>query len=100
MTLERLIEIMADEESDEFLKFDRVKNKRSSRADLHAFVRMDELVPSPLGGDMVSDAKHDEIMLQVEPSDLAAVATEEVVIELMRCGVRYDSEYESFAMFV
>ena len=30
---------------EEFLKFERVENKRSQRPDLHAFLLLDELVP-------------------------------------------------------
>lgn len=85
---------------DEFLEFKRVKNKRSKRADLHAFLLLDELCPSIKGLDIVRGAEHDEIWLEVDPKKLAKVATEQQIIELIRCGVRYDEDTDSLAMFV
>jgi hypothetical protein len=82
----------------EFLKFDRVQNKTSGRADLHAFNLLDKLVPGKI--DMVSAAEHDEIWLEVSPDDLAKVATEEQIIDLIRCGVRYDRDTNSLTLFV
>ena len=82
--------------SDEFLKFDRVENKTSQRSDLHAFNLLDKLVPGTV--DMVSAAEHDEIWLEVSPEELAQVATEEQIIELIRCGVRYSRD--GLAMYV
>lgn len=97
MTDEELIAIF-DKYDYKFLKFDRVQNPKSIRPDLHAFILLDSLVPGD--DDIVSCAEHDEIFLEVNPSDLAKVATEEQLIELMRCGVRYDSSGLGLAMFV
>ena len=94
MTVERLEE-MLKADSDEFLKFERIENKRSNRPDLHAFLLLDELCPGTT--DMVDAAEHDEIFLEVSLEDLATVITEEQVIELIRCGVRMS--YDSLAMF-
>lgn len=80
----------------EFLKFDRVENKLSKRPDLHAFNLLDRLLPGT--GDMVTSAEHDEIWLDIDTEELAKVATEEQIIELIRCGVRYDNGM--LAMFV
>ena len=79
---------------DEFLEFDRIKNKRSNRPDLHAFLLLDELFPRDR--DIVSAAEHDEIWLDVETSEIEKL-TEEQIIELIRCGVRYSED--SLAMF-
>ena len=87
----------SDDDFDEFLKFDRVQNKLSKRADIHAFLLLDKLVPGDC--DMVSAAEHDEIWLDVTPEELSKVVTTAQIIELIRCGVRYDSGVESFAMF-
>ena len=83
----------------EFLKFERVHNQLSNRPDIHAFLLLDKLVPRP-NRDMVSSAEHDEIWLDVDPEELAEAATEEQIIELIRCGVRFDSQTDSLAMFV
>lgn len=82
----------------EYLEFDRVQNKTSGRRDIHAFNLLDKLVPGT--GDIVSCAEHDEIWLEVSPEALAVVATEDQIVELIRCGVRYDSQTDSLAMFV
>jgi hypothetical protein len=87
-----------EKHNDEFLKFERVENKRSNRDDLHAFLLLDSLVPG--SGDIVAAAEHDEIWLDIAPKEFAKVATEAHIIELTRCGVRYDRQNDSFAMFV
>ena len=87
-----------DGPGDEFLKFDRVQNKRSRRPDLHAFLLLDELVPGR--SCMVDAAEHDEIFLDTPLDELEKVVTEDQIVELVRCGVRMDSFTDSLAMFV
>lgn len=97
-----------EKHEDEFLKFDRVASKRSKRPDLHAFLLLDEIVPpEPTTGrperkdesyDMVSSAEHDEIWLVTDTDQLAEKATEEQIVELIRCGVRFSDG--GLAMFV
>ena len=96
MTPEDMADLFERHEG-EFIKFDRVTTKRSNRRDLHAFIRLDELVP----GDrcVISGAEHDEIWIEVSIPALAKVATEADIIELIRCGVRLDADVESLAMF-
>jgi hypothetical protein len=65
---------------------------------LHAFNLLDKLVPGTR--DMISAAEHDEIWLEVSPEELAKVATEEQIIDLIRCGVRYERGADSLALFV
>ena len=84
--------------TDEYGKFDRVNPKRSQRPDLHAFLLLDELVPEP-GKDIVTGAKHGEFYLSIDVEELAKVITKEQVLELRRCGVRYDSHFGCLAMF-
>ena len=92
------LEALFDEKHDEeFLKFDRVSVKKSGRADLHAFIILDELIPGRTG-DMVCSAEHDEIWLDIDADELADKATEGQVVDLIRCGVRLDDGY--LAMFV
>jgi hypothetical protein len=97
MKLEKLAAYFKKYRDGEYIKFERVENKLSNRPDLHAFLLLDKLVPGK--SDMVSAAEHDEIWLDVEPSALAEVVTEAQILELVRCGVRYDSEVESLALF-
>ena len=84
--------------ADEYNRFERVENKRHDRQDLCAFLLLHELVPGKT--DMIATAGHDEIWLRVSPDALAAVATEEDVVTLIRCGVRLDRSTDSLAMFV
>jgi hypothetical protein len=85
--------------NDEYFNFDSIKNKFHSRPDLCAFLLLDKLLPND-GRDMVCGAEHDEIFLDADLERLAEVATEEDVLTLTRCGVRYDSDTGSLAMFV
>lgn len=82
----------------EFLVFERIENPPHRRPDLCAFLLLDRLVPGTT--DMVSSAEHDEIWLDTDCDELAAVATEDDILFLVRCGVRYDDDIESLAMFV
>ena len=90
------LEALFDEFNGEFHHFERVEVKRSSRSDLHAFMLLDNLVPGIHR--MVSSAEHDEIYLEVGAEDVAPVITREQVLELIRCGVRYEDS--GFRMFV
>jgi hypothetical protein len=82
---------------DEFLKFNKVANKRSQRPDLHAFLLLDELFPGT--GDMVAAASHDEIWLDVEDNQVETL-TDEQILELSWCGVRHDRDVGGLCMFV
>ena len=84
--------------SDEYIQFERIENPLHRRPDICAFLRLDQLVPGK-PRDMVSAAEHDEIFLDVEPEKLAEVATQEDIVYLHRCGVRYDVDTDSLAMF-
>jgi len=86
-----------DKYEDEFLKFDRIENRFSNRPDLHAFILLDKLVPG--NRDMISCSAHDEYYLSITPDELAAVATEEQIMDLHRCGVRYDEGEDSLCLF-
>lgn len=78
----------------EFLQFDRIQVKLSNRPDLHAFMLLDKIQPGTQ--DIVSAAAHDEFYLEGRPE---AIENEEQVIDLLRCGVRYDSHLDCLAMF-
>lgn len=88
-----------DKYDDEYIQFQNVTNKRSRRPDMHAFIVLDELLPGDGKGDLISAAEHDQFFLDIEPEALARVATEEIVLDLVRCGVSYDEENESLFLF-
>jgi hypothetical protein len=84
---------------DEYIQFQNVANKRSRRPDMHAFIVLDELLPGDGKGDLISAAEHDQYWLDIEPEALARVATEELICDLVRCGVSYDEDDESLFLF-
>ena len=90
--------VIFEKHNDDYLKFERVENKLHSRPDLCAFLLIDKLLPND-GRDIVSAATHDEIFLDADCEKLAEVATEEDILTLTRCGVLYDRETDSLAMF-
>ncbi len=92
------IENFFEDNEGEYLKFESFVNPPSTRPDLSAFLILNDLFPS--SKDIVSAAAHDEIWLRIDCDELAAKATEEQLLNLMRCGIRYDSSVESLAMFV
>lgn len=81
---------MFEKFEDEFLKFDRVTYKLSSRPDLHAFILLNTIQPSE--DEMIADAAEDHIWLDIDCRELAKVITEAQIIELARCGVFYDKD--------
>lgn len=83
--------------NDDYIKFKRVANPLHHRPDICAFLLLDKLVPG--NGDMVAAAEHDEIYLDTDCDKLAEVATEDDILTLVRCGVRYDRETSGLAMF-
>ncbi|MEX3983956.1 hypothetical protein AB4Y45_33765 [Paraburkholderia sp. EG287A] len=83
---------------DEYGKFDRIENPPTTRPDLCAFLLLERLAPGDT--DIVSAAEHDEIYLSTECDKLAAVATEADIVTLLRCGVRYSSEFDCLHMWV
>jgi len=85
---------------DEYIKFGNVQDKLHPRPDICAFLLLDKLCPDKDGRDMVGWAEHDEIWLDVDCEKIAVLATEEDILTLTRCGVRYDEETDSLAMFV
>jgi len=95
-----ITELFETHGNEHFLKFDDIPSERrlSNRPDLNAFLLLDKLVPG--SADMISAAKHDQIYLSVDPDAVTEVATEEQIVDLIRCGVWLDTEYDSFSMFV
>lgn len=77
-------------------EFGKIQHKRSQRPDLHAFLLLDEVFPSP-GNDMVSAAEHDQIWLAPDEELLDALSDAQI-LELIRCGVMV-SEYGGLCMF-
>lgn len=97
MTLEEMEALFADDDLEEFLRFERIKDPLSKRPDLCAFILLDRLVPGV--SDIVSSSEHDEFFLSIDCEELAAVATRDDIITLVRCGVRYSDDSGCLCMF-
>jgi len=93
------IEELFKKYTNEYLHFERVDNPLSTRPDLSAFLLLDKLLGYS-NEDILSCAGHDEVFLSADVEELAKVASEEDIITLIRCGVRYSSEYDCLCMFV
>jgi hypothetical protein len=98
MTVEQMVEKWKEFDDKEGLNFSKVSNKRANRADLHAFLLLDELCPSTI--DIVDAAEHDIIFPRYDESVLANRIMESQIQELSRCGVFWSTEYDCLAMFV
>lgn len=100
MTVEKLKHLIETSFEPEFLNFEAIPPERrfSNRPDLNAFMLLDKLLPAT--NDMVCSAEHDKIWLSVDVEDLAKVATEENILDLVRSGVIWEEDFDSLAMFV
>ena len=79
--------------------FDRVLNKLSEKRDLHAFILMGKLFPGHEG--IIAGSNHEQIFFNHPPMDeLEKLLSEDQAIELIRCGVFYDSYAGGLTMFV
>ena len=89
---------MFDAADGEYLKFDRIESPKHGRPDICAFLMLHRIFPGTT--DMVSGARHDGICLAPSLYDAAEVAglTPEIVVDLCRCGVLYNEEYDCFEM--
>jgi len=83
---------------DEHIKFERIENPLHPRPDICAFLLLDRLCPNP-GRDIVCASEHDEFFIDVSAEKLAEVASEDDVLTLVRCGVRFSDEYDCLCMF-
>jgi hypothetical protein len=83
--------------NDDYIKFERVVNKKNTRPDIHAFILLSELFPN-YDRDIISAAGHDEIWLDISSEEINKL-TDENILDLVRCGVRYDSHHDSLSMF-
>ena len=90
-----------EKHNSEYLRFENESNPRHPRPDVCAYLLLHELAPREMPGrDMISAAEHDKIWLDADVGKVAERATEEQIVTLIRCGVLFDAELDSFSMFV
>lgn len=82
---------------EEYLKFDRVENPLHPRPDICALLMLDKIMPKS-SGNIISDAFHEEVFLAVDVDTFLIIATEEEVIDLIRCGITYNAHYNKLCL--
>ena len=94
------LEALFEKHEAEYIRFENETNPKHPRPDVCAFLLLHELAPHEMPGrDMVAAAEHDEIWLDADVDTVAEKATEEQIVTLIRCGVRFDRQNHAFAMF-
>lgn len=73
--------------NNDYLHDKEIINKKSNRSDLCAFMILDELFPA--NTDIVCGANHDIIYLELDEDQICTL-TDEVIHDLVRCGVSID----------
>ena len=88
------------DDGDEYGQFKRIEHPLHRRADISAFLLLDSLCP-PLdnGSDIIAAAENDVIYLDVDLDTLGDNITDAQILDLVRCGVVYDSENGGLMMF-
>lgn len=87
--------------NDEFLLFSEIKEKLSHRADVHAFILLDRIFPAEEGKDfdLIVAASRNEIYFDIDNEKIREL-TDELIVELLRCGVSYDLAHDGLCMYV
>lgn len=82
--------------------FELVKEKFSTRHDLHVYLLLDKILSrNPKVNKshaLITAARNSEVFFSFEPKDLADVITKEEIRELVLCNVSFNSE--GLSMFV
>lgn len=84
-----------EKHASEYGKFDRVSPKFSKRSDINALILLDKIIPFN-DGPIIALAEHDVIYLSISSIYLARNATEEQIIDLIRCGISLDENDDLF----
>ena len=95
---EELLNASFEKADDEFMEFEKISPKLSNRRDLHAFMRLDQWFPSERVDNLIGAAEHDEYYLDI-PIDKLVTLTDDQVVELSRCGIRFDDSLRCLAVF-
>lgn len=87
------------ERTAKFLNFKDIllEDRLNQRPDLCAFLYLDRKFPGNMR--IVDAADHDEIWLGISYDEIKSL-TDEDILYLSRCGVRYDDEHMSLLMYV
>lgn len=93
MTNDEIYE-MFQQYNENYLKFEKIKNKLSSRSDLHALILLDKKFPIDSDRNIIFAANRGIVFLDIKIEDLNKHITKEIIYELVCCGICFDTEYE------
>lgn len=85
-----------DKYEDEYLNY-RVDPALEGK--VHDFIVFEALVPFVERGDLVGNYGYEEIYLNVDVEKVLSKLTEDEIVRLIRCGLRYSEDRECFVMF-
>lgn len=91
---------MFEKYNDQFTNFENVLDKFSNCPDVHAFILLDKLVPTECHKTIISASKNGIIYIAIDIQKMQEVISESQVIDLIRCGVMYDSDFDCLSMFI
>lgn len=94
MTIEELFE----KHQDEFLQYERDYSLKDKAKDVTLFNMLSDKIPPHK--DLIIGAWYEEIFFDVDLDDFVTFFSEEEIVRMIRCGLRYDSERECLCMFV
>lgn len=89
-----------DRHEDEYLKFERIGTPLHRRRDICILLMFDAMPSSASGRDIIGGASHDEIWFDLDMEEFAKCATDDLICDLRRCGVHYDSGGGCLSMFL
>lgn len=92
-----LSEIFKKHES-HYCCFHEIESPKTKRRDLQAFLILDSIFKD--NKKIISGVDTYSIYLSVEIEELAQKATEEQILDLIRCGVSYEEKYDSLTIMV
>jgi hypothetical protein len=100
MTEIEVIEFFKNREEESFNFTDIPESRRlSKRRDLNGFLLIDKLVPNSEEF-IIAASEHDEIYISHSLEEIGKNATEEDLLDFMRCGFFLNDDYECLMKFV
>lgn len=85
-----------DKHENEFLNY---RADPSLEDKVHDFVVFESLVKFVKRGDLICNLGYEEIYLNVDVAEVVNTLSEDELVRLIRCGLRYSECHECFVMF-
>jgi len=98
MTTNDLIDFLEENNDSDFCKFEKIKNPLFKQSDLQALFIFNQILPEH--GDFICSTNHYGIFFSVSPKDISKKASKEQILDLLRCGISYDSSRGCFYKFI